>query len=454
MPRSVSIHFGALEMCPKGAPELMFGRHFFPLAALALAASPVEARPLETGRIELVDIPSGAGTAGMVYIDQETTPAEFETDELLDEISPAGSTGKGIDLLRPMNPVYTALRRASVRYRQKWSDLPQVEIPSGPTLKAGQEGKRVELLRHRLGLSPGTRFDKTLSDAIREYKLVHGLPGDGIADAATIASLNRGVDYYERLITINLERAQALPRDERQRYILVDAAAARLWLYEDGKVRDTMRAIVGNSAQETPMIAALIRYAEVNPYWNVPPDFVQNRIAPRVLAEGSSYLRERRYEVLSDWTDRAREIDADEIDWAAVAEGSEQPRVRQLPGQNNSMGKIKFMMPNEYGIYLHDTPDKSLFEKADRWISNGCVRVEDAERLARWLFGEMPNGRSREVQERVDLTEPVPVYITYMTAAPTESGSVVFRADPYKRDATSMARLFGGNDNLETASRD
>ena len=425
------------------------------LTALGLAAAAgAVPRDHRVGKVETVDLPPGVGKGGtgMIYVDEEAAPVRHEADELVDEIAQA--TGKeGLDLLLPMNQVYTDLRRGLVRYRARWSGLPQIQIPEGPALKAGQEGERVALLRQRLGLPAGTAFDKALAAAVREYQQVHGLEADGIAAAATIASLNRGAEHYERLIQVNLERARSLPADARERYVLVDAAAARLWLYEGGKVVDSMKVIVGSNVQKTPMMAAMLRFAEVNPYWNVPPDFVQEKMAPRILAEGVTYLTDRRYQVLSDWGGNPQVIDPASIDWQAVADGREKPRIRQLPGGNNSMGGIKFMMPNEYGIYLHDTPNKALFDEKDRWISNGCVRVEDAKRLAAWLFGAMPQGKSPDVEERVDLPAPVPVYITYMTAAPARDG-IVFRADPYERDPTALARMFGAAKPVETAALD
>jgi murein L,D-transpeptidase YcbB/YkuD len=421
--------------------------------AFTLATAGAAAPPRESGPIEVIDLPAGRDD-GMLYIDEETAPVARKADELLDQIL-SGSGEAGQDLLRPASPLYTALRRGLVRYRQKWGDLPQVEIPAGPTLRVGQEGPRVELLRRRLGLAAGTKFDKALAAAVREYKDAHGLSPDSLAGAETIASLNLGAAHYERLVAINLERTRSLPVGDRQRYILVDAAAARLWMYENGEVKGTMKVIVGTAASKTPMMAAMIRYADVNPYWNVPPDLTQKRIAPRVISEGLPYLKGERYEVLSDWTDDAVPVDPAGVDWKAVVDGSEVLRVRQLPGVANSMGDIKFMMPNDYGIYLHDTPDKALFEKNDRWLSNGCVRVEDARRLAAWLFGKMPEGQSRDVEERVDLDEPVPVYITYLTAAPADKGGgIAFRADPYERDAPVLARLKASSPIMDTASRD
>ena len=227
----------------------------------------------------------------------------------------------------------------------------------------------------------------------------------------------------------------------RRRHILVDAAAARLWLYEDGEAKDTMRVVVGQPTQPTPMLAGMMRYVVVNPYWNVPPDLVQRRIAPRVL-KGEASLSGLRYEALSDWTHDAHVLNQSEIDWQSVAAGGQTLRLRQLPGGNNAMGRVKFMFPNDLGIYLHDTPDKALFKEDDRRFSSGCVRVEDAARLAEWLFRKPLEPKTGDPEEQIYLPEPVPVYITYLTASPTDKG-IAFREDAYGRDGDEEARLAG-----------
>jgi hypothetical protein len=148
--------------------------------------------------------------------------------------------------------------------------------------------------------------------------------------------------------------------------------------------------------------------------------------------------------VLSDWTDDATPIDPATVDWQAVADGKIQVRLRRGPGPWNSMGDMKFNMPNDFGIYLHDVPDpeRELFTKDDRWISNGCIRLEDAHRLAKWLFGDLPHAKDPKAEENVDLPEPVPVYITYLTAEAGPNGPK-FRPDPYNRDPALLARYFG-----------
>lgn len=200
------------------------------------------------------------------------------------------------------------------------------------------------------------------------------------------------------------------------RYLLVDAASARLFMVEDGQIRDTMKVIVGKPTSQTPTIASKIYYATLNPYWNVPADLAQKLIAPRVLAQGTKYLTSRHYQVLASFDDGAPEIAPDSVDWKAVADGRVTVKVRQLPGPANSMGQVKFGFPNAGGVFLHDSPEKKLFESDQRQLSNGCVRLEDAPRLARWLMGRDPELSSTAPEQHVLLPQAVPIYITYLNA--------------------------------------
>lgn len=408
---------------------------------MALAGATNAAPSRQSYPIEPVAIPPSIQQGiDLLYVDPELVAATRERDSLLEELGIDDRPGAAIDLFAPISPIYTELRRGLVRYRSAWSHLPQAQIEAGPTLRKNAVGERVARLRERLGLAAGDRFGDDLVAALRRYQQAHGLGVDGAAGPATVASLNLGASHYERVLMLNMKRARALPGpSERGRHVLIDVGEARLYMYEDGRLQDSMKVIVGKQSSPTPMMASMIRYASLNPYWNVPPDLAQSLVAPRVLAEGLGHLSSSGYEVLSDWSDSATAVDPASVDWQATARGESEIRLRQLPGATNSMGNIKFMMPNDFGIYLHDTPNRQLFQASDRWISNGCVRVEDAERLARWLFGAMPQGEQPEQQ--VDLEAPVPVYITYLTAVGTEEGAV-FRGDPYQRDADLLARYF------------
>ena len=253
--------------------------------------------------------------------------------------------------------------------------------------------------------------------------------------------------HERQLLAVNLERARTLPAGPH-RYVLVNAAQQRLFMFENGQMIDSMRVVVGKPKYPTPMITAWIRFAALNPYWFVPPDLATERIAPNVLKRGLGYLDELGYQVLSDWGPDADLIDPTTIDWKAVAEGKQEVFIRQLPGAHNSMGRMKFMFPNAAGVYLHDNPERELFEQAARLYSGGCVRLEDAARLGRWMFGRELQWEGAGTEEKVPLPAPVPVYITYLTAMP-EGSAIAYYDDVYGRDAARLASMGG---NVETTA--
>ena len=424
----------------------------------AAVAEPWMARPAPQGQpwqspaaeqgkapaLEPIDLPPAIEQGvDMIYIDEELVPKAVHDDSAGGAMSFAAWSGAPVDMFTSVNPIYTDLRRGLVKYQQRWGSLPQNPVPDGPTLKTGMSGERVAALRMRLGLPDGGKYDAALAAQVKEFQSVHGMKPDGIAGAGTIEALNRGAQYYEQLIIINMERARRLPAPEEQRkYVIVDAGDARLSMWDNGRKVDEMKIVVGKAETATPMMAAYIKYASVNPYWNVPPELVRSLIGPRVVAQGVKYLTDREYQVMTDYSDDAQLIDPNTVDWQAVVDGRQEVRLRRLPSPANSMGMMKFMLPNYFGIYLHDSPEKEHFTKNELWISNGCVRVEDYKRLAKFLFdGVVPQGKSPKVEDEVDLPKPVPVYMTYLTAQPMADGSIQFMPDHYGRDAHLMERF-------------
>ncbi len=397
----------------------------------------------KSSALEPIDLPPAIEQGvDMIYIDESLVPrAVHENRGFLAGMTNAAWSTAPVDLFSSVNPIYTDLRRGLVKYQQTWGSMPQLEIPGGPVLKPGSTGDRVAMLRTRLGLGGGDSYDSALAARVKDFQAVHGLKDDGIAGSGTIDALNRGPDYYEKLIIINMERAKRLPAPEEQpRYLVVDSGDARLSMWENGRKVDEMKIVVGKAESATPMMAAYIKYASVNPYWNVPPDLVKNLIAPRIVAQGISYLTDREYQVLSDLTENAKVIDPETVNWRAVVDGRESVALRRLPSPANSMGMMKFMLPNYFGIYLHDSPEKEHFTKNELWISNGCVRLEDYKRVARFLFdGRIPRGDDPKVEKEVDLPQQIPVYMTYLTVQPTADG-VQFLEDHYGRDAHLLER--------------
>jgi murein L,D-transpeptidase YcbB/YkuD len=408
-------------------------------AALA-AARNGGARPLARAEVLLTealasyaaDLHRPPRGAAMVLTDA-ALPVPIDRRGVLASIGDGQALGSRITALLQMHPVYDALRSALADYQAEWSSLPEIRIPSGPALRSGARGPRVALLRRRLALPDADEFDPATAEKVRAFQVVHGLPATGRADAVTIAALNRGPESYERTLRLNLERARALPGQPGERHILVDAGGAELWLYEGRRAVDSMKVIVGKPSSPTPLMAGVIRYAVVNPYWNIPEDLVRTSLSRRMIKQGSRQFAKERLEALSDWTESATVVDPTRIDWRDVAAGRTALRVRQKPGSGNVMGRIKFMLPNRLGVYLHDTPNKAPFARGDRFLSSGCVRLQDAARLGRWLQdGRTPAGSNPE--QRVDLKRPTPVYITYFTVAIGADGRAIFRPDVYGRD--------------------
>ena len=228
----------------------------------------------------------------------------------------------------------------------------------------------------------------------------------------------------------NLDRARLLP-GPWTRHVLVDASSGRLWYFEAGKQVGTMRVVVGAKETQTPLLAGTLQWAILNPYWNVPTYLARKSVAPKVLAGRS--LASLRMEALSDWSAAAQRLPATAIDWHAVAAGEREVRLRELPGAGNSMGRVKFLFPNDEGIYLHDTNERDLLTAPDRHFSNGCIRLADAPALARWLMGKPLSVKGLPPEQARALPVPVPVYLTYLTVA-DDTRRLAFRDDVYGRD--------------------
>ena len=298
-------------------------------------------------------------------------------------------------------------------YGEKWV------TPTTPT--------SFQILRNALNAPSLAQHLKSVSDINPIYSALR----DAAVAEAKLPNGGNAARY-----AANLERARSIPA--KGKFVLVDAATARLWMYEDARPVDSMKVIVGDKAKlglPTPMIASVIWYATLNPYWHVPDHMLKKIIAKRVLSDGEAYLKRGGYEVVSDW-EGTQVIPASSIDWKGVAAGTVHIKMRQLPGPTNGMGKMKFNFANPEGIYLHDTPNKALFAQSNRALSNGCIRLEDAKRLGRWLMGREPVAPAAGAEQHVSLPQGVPVYVTYLTAQP-HIGEPKLVRDIYGWDARS-----------------
>lgn len=359
--------------------------------------------------------------------------------------------------LAPQQAQYQALRRERERYRDlaQRGGWPQVE--GGPMLKPGQRGARVVGLRARLvasgDLPPGEPadavepvapdtggtqgvppvYDAALVAAVKRFQSRHGLEADGVVCKETVAALNVTAEERIRQIEVNLERWRWLPRKLGDRYVLVNIPTFELHGYEAARRTIHMRVVTGTAGETpTPVFAEKMTHVVFSPYWNVPPGIAREEVAPAAW-HNRSYLARNNIEVL---------LGSRVVDPATVDLGHPRLQFRQRPGPGNSLGQVKFLLPNRYNVYLHDTPSRKLFAERQRDYSHGCVRVQQPFELAKWVLQgtdwtpeRIRAAMNSGTEQHVRLERPVPVYIAYFTAWVDDEGTAQFRPDVYRHDA-------------------
>ena len=352
--------------------------------------------------------------------------------------------------LPPPHPEYERLRGSLARYREIAAEGGWAALGGGRTLALGARGARVAALRNRLAISGdlpaaaarGDAFDRTLDRAVRSFQARAGLDADGKVGPREIAALDVPVERRIRQIELNLERWRWLPADLGERYVLVNVPEYTLYANEHGKNRWSMRVIVGDEYTPTPIFSDTLTTMVVNPVWNVPASIAIQEIAAAV-ADDRDYLEHHQMRVFDA---EGKEVDPNKVHWSAVADGGTLDlTIRQDPGAENALGRLKFMCPNRFNVYLHDTPTGHLFGAEDRDFSHGCIRLERPLDMAEYLMrGSSDWSRERiereiakpEAEERhVRLPEKVPVHILYWTAWTDERGVAHFRDDVYGIDA-------------------
>ena len=254
-----------------------------------------------------------------------------------------------------------------------------------------------------------------------------------LRDAAWAQAQATGNFTPDPRLLANLDRVRSLPATGR--FVLVNSGSQVLTMFDNGQPVDSMRIVVGKPELPTPLIASMMHYIVFNPYWNVPDHLVRKVTAANVLKEGNAYLKRQGYQVMADWTVDLPVLPWTDVDWKGVAAGKVHIRVRQDPGPRNSMGKLKFPFPSGQDIYLHDSPEREYFARDQRDLSNGCVRLDDARRLGRWLLGSDPVAPSDKAEIQMQLPQGVPVYLTYITAQ-VRDGQITYLPDPYGWDST------------------
>lgn len=369
---------------------------------------------------------------------------------LLTSLRP-GAVEAALERFRPTGPRYQALREELARLRAIAAEGGWETVPGGPTLEPGDEGPRIPPLRNRLqrsgdlprsaGTGGSDVYDEALADAVRAFQARHGLEPDARVGQATLAALNvPAADRVEQML-VNLERWRWLPRELGDRYILVNIPGFSVHVVEDGEEVLRLRAIVGRAYRQTPVFSGRMTYLALAPYWNVPPGIAANDQLPRIR-EDPDQVAQQNMVLFDNATNRV--VDPQSVDWSGLtgAEFNRRFRLRQEPGPNNALGSVKFMFPNPHNVYLHDTPARELFSRTVRDFSSGCIRVENAMELARYLLSADPQWTPDRLEsmvrqgreQAVTLPEPVPVHIQYWTSWIELDGTVHFRSDLYDRD--------------------
>jgi murein L,D-transpeptidase YcbB/YkuD len=311
-------------------------------------------------------------------------------------------------------------------------------------------GDHIALLRQRLSVSGDLdpqanqgehHYDEFLEKAVRRFQARCGLPPTGRIDEQTLDELNVPAAVRIRQIELNLERWRWIPHELGTRYLLVNAADYRLTVVENAQPLWDMRVVVGRDYRSTPVFSADLQYLEINPYWNVPQKIAVLDILPKVK-QNPEYLIRKNFKVFENWRAGASEIDPLTVDWSKVTKRNFHFKLRKEPGPSNDLGRIKFMLPNRFAVYLHDTPNRKLFAKNYRSYSSGCIRLEKPLELAEYLLKDDPKWTYQNILRAVDskenrivrLKKAVPVHLLYWTAWVDPEGVVNFRNDIYKRD--------------------
>jgi len=358
--------------------------------------------------------------------------------------------------LLPQTPYYHRLRSALARYRDIRARGGWAEIAPGPTLERGATGTRVRQLRERLAVTgeiasanaaAPDAFDEDLELAVAEFQARHGLLPDGIVGPATLAALNVPVDARIEQLRVNMERARWITQDIEDRYIAVNIAAAGVELIRGGRVAWSARAVVGRPYRKTPVFKSTLTYLVFNPTWTVPPTILREDLLPALKTDPGRLAK--RGMAIFDEADRV--VDPSTIDWPNIDVRAFPYRIRQEPGAANALGRVKFMFPNPYLVYLHDTPDRELFERPERTFSSGCIRVENAMQLARLLLGDSEQWDREAIEQvvasgatkTVFLREPLTVMLLYLTVDAGPEGRMRFLKDIYARDTAVLRALNG-----------
>jgi murein L,D-transpeptidase YcbB/YkuD len=389
--------------------------------------------------------------------DRELMPGEDPAQMLLGFIR-ANALNAAVTREIERGPVYQYLVRGLADYRAAAEKGGWPEITEGPTMQLGDRSSRVRELQNRLKASgelvpladsDPELFDSQVRDAVIAFQKRHGLVEDGAVGPATLTALNVPVERRIQQIRASLERSRWVFEDLhriRDRLVLVNIASAEVTVLQGREFVWRRRAQIGKPYRQTPVFRDEIEYLVFNPTWTVPPTILREDVLPKLVVDPSGYLTENNMELLGR---DGHVVDVADVDWAAAGPENFPYIVRQRPGPWNPLGMVKFIFPNPYFVFLHDTPSRELFERAERAFSSGCVRVEDSLMLAELVMNDPDRWNRAAFQEILDsgkprtihLEKPAPIFLVYLTADPELDGNIRFFNDIYGRDEVLLKAL-------------
>ncbi|BCA79197.1 L,D-transpeptidase family protein [Desulfuromonas sp. AOP6] len=379
----------------------------------------------------------------------KASPRKADVAKLLRYALTTGRTGRVLAELAPTAPGYVRLREQLTALRLVAAEGLREPFPTGRTLRPGDVDPHIRLLKQRLFESGdlagfdeanASILDRDTVTALRRWQVRHGLTSDGVLGPRTRTELRVPITVRIRQIERNLERWRWLPKSLGGRYILVNIADFALQVVEEGVPVMTMPVIVGTSYRKTPVFSGRMTYLEFAPYWYVPPTILREDKLPLIKVD-PTWMERNHYEIIPASKETVRQLEVSEVDWKDIHAENFPGILRMKPGPWNPLGRVKFMFPNPYAVYLHDTPDRHLFMRSERSFSSGCIRIERPLDLAQYLL----EGRGWNCDEiidllqgdhplRVNLPEAIPVHLLYFTAWVDYAGTLHYRKDPYWRD--------------------
>jgi murein L,D-transpeptidase YcbB/YkuD len=430
-PEIVKLH-GEIAALPKDAPNR--------LEKLAVFETRVTAALLALGH----DVALGRTRPNDVVGQWK---ARRDTPDLAGTLASAvdGDVKTWLDQVRPPHPEYVALQKAYIDLRGQKDKGGWPAVPAG--LKPGKSHAGVVALRQRLaasgqlkgeaGANSSQLYDDDVEAAVKAFQDLHSIKATGVVDEATRAAMNVSIDDRLNQVVLNLDRWRWMPDDLGERHFIVNIPYYHLIAREHGKPVMDIRVVVGKQGNETPIFSDEMEVVVFSPYWNIPDSIKQGETAPAMMRD-PGYLDRNNMEILRG----SRRVDPASVNWSDPGE-LRQLAIRQRPGANNALGHVKFLFPNDYDVYLHDTPADSLFQRQGRAFSHGCIRVEEPEVLANyvlegyseWDAARIKNAMYSGDERHVKLKEKIPVHITYFTAWVDENGGLHFQPDIYGYDA-------------------